>query len=305
MKPWTDEEISQLKELIKYKSCQEVSILLDRSVGAIHCKLKKLRLHAKSHWSDSDIEYLENAWGNTTMNTIAKNLGRSVFAVKIKAQKLQLGAFIDSGDYISYNQLLSAIGKASYSYTYTSWVVKRGLPIKYKKVLNGSFKIIYLSDFWKWAELNKDFIDFDKFPKGALGKEPKWVDDQRRLHQICESKIKTSKWTAYEDEQLLFALKRYKYTCREIANMLGRTEGAVIRRISTLGIKYRPLRENSHNIWTDEQFEKLHQCILDRVPYSIMSEQINKSEKSIRGKVYLLCGTENLDKAFLKMKECE
>lgn len=43
--------------------------------------------------------------------------------------------------------------------------------------MNNTFKIIYLDEFWKWAEKNRSFLDFSKMEPLALGKEPGWVNE--------------------------------------------------------------------------------------------------------------------------------
>ena len=87
-------------------------------------------------WSAEEVEYLEENWGIKSIPNIAKNINRTVAAVKAKAIKLELGEYNNSGIYITFNQLVKALG---YNQSY-SWILERyskhGCPIKTKKKLN-------------------------------------------------------------------------------------------------------------------------------------------------------------------------
>lgn len=61
-------------------------------------------------WKPEELEYLQDQWGYSSVKAIAKALGRSENAINIKAFKLKLGAHLDSGQYLSLNQLLLAVG---------------------------------------------------------------------------------------------------------------------------------------------------------------------------------------------------
>ncbi len=205
------------------------------------------------------------------------------------------------------NQLYTALGVSSSGSTYrkTSWIQKRGLPVRYKTVKNCKFLIIKLADFWEWAEQNQSILDFSRFEPLSLGKEPDWVEQKRRFDNMKSTRIKHTSWTAYEDKLLQERLKLYRYTATEIARDLHRSEGAVIRRISELGIMYRPLRNDSHGTpWTADELEVLHERINAGANYTTLAVYLPRhSEKAIRGRVYRLYGSENLDKVRKKMKE--
>lgn len=64
----------------------------------------------KPNWSQSEIEYLSEQWGTKSILAISKKLGRSPNAIKLKAYKLKLGSFLDSGDYVSLNQIYAILG---------------------------------------------------------------------------------------------------------------------------------------------------------------------------------------------------
>lgn len=251
----------------------------------------------KRNWTADEYRYLEENWGIVSLNRIAKKLNRSKTAIKIKVQRKGLGAFLQNGEYVTVNQLFKAIGKdSSNGYAEYSWIKNRGFPVKLKRVENCSFKIIYIDDFWKWAEQHRNFIDWSKFNENALGREPNWVDAQRRLCINTKNKYHTTPWTKEEDSRLILLLKQYRYTVDELSKRIGRTDGAIQRRCCELKIKERPLKADNHKLWSNEEHFQLEKLIKQGYNYELLAEIFNRSSKAIRGRIYNMYSTENLDK---------
>ncbi|AFL99497.1 hypothetical protein Desde_1065 [Desulfitobacterium dehalogenans ATCC 51507] len=249
------------------------------------------------NWTKEELDYLQDNWGAVSVETIAARLNRSIEAIKIKKDRLGLGAFLDSGEYVTFNQLLKALGITGGSgYLMTSWVKNRGFPIKYKKVLKNKFKVVYLKDFWKWAEKNRSMINWSKVEIGILGEEPPWVLTQRRTDFQSCVKIKTTPWTKGEDKHLHDLLKQFKYNYKELSTKLQRSEGAIQRRINDLALKERPIKADNQIKWTEDEYIQLGEMIKQRLSYEDMSDRLGKSAKAIRGKVYTMYLSENLDK---------
>lgn len=247
-------------------------------------------------WSAEEIAYLEEKWGVTSIPAIAKKLNRSINSIKCKAQKLGLGRFYHQGEYVTLHQLIIAIGqKQNYSYL-NERLERDGFPIKYKTMINDKVKVVYIEDFWKWTKDNQTKIDFSKFEENSLGPEESWVKDKRKLDKAKNREYKTTPWTIQEDRRLEQELNKYKYSYIELSKMFNRTEGAIQRRICDLGLKARPIKANNHIKWTNEEFKQLGEMIKARYNYERMSEVLGKSVKAIRGRVYDMYITENLDK---------
>jgi hypothetical protein len=116
------------------------------------------------NWSKEEETYLIEKWGELSVKAIAKNLNRSENAIMVRKGRLGLGAFLENGEYITWNQLHIALGiSSSNSYKMTSWAKNRNFPMHTKKVKNNSFKVVYLDEWWEWAEKNKDLLDFSNF----------------------------------------------------------------------------------------------------------------------------------------------
>ena len=252
-------------------------------------------------WTTEEIVYLQENYGKYSIPNLAKKLGKSVAAIKVMRQRLGLGAFLMCGEYVSLNQLLLTIsgGASTYSYKMTSWVKNRGLPIHTKKVEKCSFRVVYLDEFWEWAEKNRSFLDFSKMEPLALGEEPLWVAEQRKKDVNAFRLQRKDPWTSEEDSKLIMLLKMHKYGYAELSEMLHRSAGAIQRRCTDLGIKERPVKADNHSAeakWTDADFEILADGIRNGDSYTAIGRRIGKSEKAIRGKVYFVYLTENADK---------
>lgn len=245
--------------------------------------------------------YLEENWGTFSIPTIAKNLGRSVSAVKLRATKIGLGPVLEAGEYVTLNQLFVAVtgSENSYSYKTTSWVQNRGLPIHTKKVDRCSFKVVYLDEFWEWAEKNRSFLDFSKMKPLALGEEPDWVAEQRRKDFYAFANQRKDPWTADDDSRLIMLVKQHKYGYAELSEILCRSAGAIQRRLTDLGVKERPVKADNHSEaakWTDEHYAILADGIRHGDSYTLIGKRLGRSEKAVRGKVYFVYLTENADK---------
>ena len=249
-------------------------------------------------WTKEEVEYLKEKWGNVSIPILAKKLNRSVNAVKLKAGRLNLGPMLENGAYVTLNQLAIALtGKNFSSYCKKSWIENRVMPVHNKKVIKNTFKIVYLDEFWKWAEKNRSFLDFSKMESLTLGKEPEWVNEQRKKDYTSNALQRKDKWTPYEDDKLRYLLKQQKYGYAEVAEILHRSEGAIQRRCADLGIRERPVKADiCGNLWTDDMYRIIAKGIKNGDSYSLIANRIGKSEKAVRGKVYNKYLTENADK---------
>lgn len=159
--------------------------------------------------------------------------------------------------------------------------IENGLPIKKHLVKNSRFKVIDIDDFWKWAEQNKDIVNFSQMEENVLGKEPEWVKQKRRID--IREKFKKTPWTPTEDKKLIQLLDKYEYTYDDLCKALNRTEGAIKRRIITLGLTQRPIR-NYDRHWTEEETEKLLVMKSKGHCWEEIGRELNRSGSAVRGK---------------------
>ena len=257
-------------------------------------------------WSPEEIEYLRESWGTTSYEGMSQALHRTVGAIREKASRLGLGRFYDHGDYVTLNRLYVAFcGRNFNSYNVKTWLHDRHMPISNKKRSNGSrVRIVYLDEFWEWAEQHRSFLDFSRMEEYALGWEPAWVAEQRAKDILKHQAHRTDPWTPLEDSRLRGLLRQHKYTWPELSKELGRSEGAIQRRINDLGIKERPIMAGPHDgSWTPECVETLKRGILNGDPYHVIGQKVGKSEKAVRGYVWRTWRTEVADRIRQIIKE--
>lgn len=250
------------------------------------------------NWTPEEVEYLKTVWGTTSYEGMAKTLNRSVDGIRQKASKLGLGRFYSHGEYVTLNQLYNALfGRNVSTYVLKSWIQDRDMPIHYKKRSNRSrVRIVYLDEFWEWAAEHRSFLDFSEMEEYALGWEPDWVADQRSKDFRKRIDHRTVPWTPLEDQRLRNLLAQNRFTWPEMSKELGRSEGAIQRRINDLKIEDRPIRANPHaGSWTPEAVAVLKAGVLNGDPYSQIAQKIGKSEKAVRGYVYRVWKTERAD----------
>lgn len=254
----------------------------------------------KRHWTAEEESLLAESWGVCGIPALAKKLNRSQGAIKLRASRLHLGPLLMGGDYVTLNQLVTAFNRTgSYSYKMISWVENRGLPVHNKRVQQNAFRVVYLKEFWTWAEKNRSFLDFSKLEPLAFGEEPAWVAEQRERDFKACSLQRKDPWTPAEDAKLRMLLEQYKCTYEQMSDMLRRSPGAIQRRCADFGLKARPVRINPHGpeaVWHQEDYDRLAEGIKSGESYMSISKALGKSEKAIRGKVYYCYLTENADK---------
>ena len=304
---WSAEEDAYILEHWKEQTDAEIATALGRMPHAVYkrgvslgLQRRKPNIKGKRVWTAEDLNYLQESWGRVSIGSLCKQLDRSEAAVMNKVQELGLGRFLDNGEYVTLNQLLIAVTgtTAAYSYKRISWVENRGMPIHYRLVKEKRVKVVYIDEFWKWAEKNRAFIDFSKMEPMALGKEPEWVAEQRKRDFQGYAIQRKDPWTSEDDSRLIMLLREHKYTYAELSEMLQRSSGAIQRRCCDLGIKERPVKAEvtAASRWTEKDFEILADGIRNGECYAQIGKKLGRSDKAIRGKVYWVYLTEDADK---------
>lgn len=246
-----------------------------------------MKLRAGKAWTTEEIDYLENKWGIVTVSYIAKKLGRTETSITLKAQRMKLGSRL-AGEYVTFNELLTALGlQGSYSWLREKYITINGLPVKKR----GKYLKIKIDDFWKWAEQHKQILNFSKFEKNSLGKEPSWVDEKRRADLSNPRKVSNNRpWTKEEDALLIQKTKSCRYTYKDLSKDLRRTENAVKRRLYDLGVPYRPVPMDTHVKWTDEENNKMMELYRKGFDTYVIANMLNKSQLSISDRIKALGG---------------
>lgn len=248
----------------------------------------KTATRSKATWTEDEKNYLQDKWGSCSVKYIAKKLGRTEFSILNKAQKMKLGSRILADDSITFNELLTALGlQGSYSWLRDKYINKNGLPAKRR----GKYLKIKIDAFWKWAEQHKQILNFSKFEKNTLGKEPDWVDERRRADLSNPRKVSNNRpWTKEDDALLIQKTKSCRYTYKDLSRDLKRTENAIKRRLYDLGVPYRPIPMDTHVKWTDEENNKMMELYKKGFDSYVIANILNKSQLSISDRIKALGG---------------
>lgn len=194
-------------------------------------------------WRHEDDEVLREYGALRSPRWIAKQIGRTPNGVERRLERLGiLNKHAETGTY-SANELASIIGTDAK--TVIKWIKERGLSAQqgsyfrqwaYEKrtpIANETHKpwFIVADDFWKWAENNKQRLNFSRFEHGDFINEPPWVEEERKK-RVKLPKTKTL-WTEEEDA-LAWKLYYTGHTQKEIAQILKRSLNGVEKRIKRL-----------------------------------------------------------------------
>jgi len=99
-------------------------------------------------WTPEDEDLLRENWGTMTMQRLCKKLNRSKNAIMARVQRLGLAPYLESGDYVTVNQVHNAFYGTNFStYQLKSWVKDRGFPMRNKRRGKNTYRVIYLDDF--------------------------------------------------------------------------------------------------------------------------------------------------------------
>ena len=256
-------------------------------------------------WTPEQVEYLQENWGKKSIPALAKSLERSEYAIKVKANRLHLGSLLDSGDYITFNQLYKAIYGRNPSAEERVRLARYDFPMHFHRVQNNKFRIVFLDEFWNWAEHNKTHIDFSRMEPYALGMEPDWLSRHRSAQYNQRMKLKSSmRWSAGADAQLQRMLAEGKSTIDDLCRALGRSAGSIYKRIQLKELPRPKPAEKRSSEWTAEEYAILEGLCLNAMNPSVMTDHLPRhSEKAIREKIYGAFGSEDVDAAAAEIRK--
>ncbi|WP_257985089.1 helix-turn-helix domain-containing protein [Bacillus sp. T33-2] len=163
------------------------------------------------------------------MQKIAEKLGRNPKSLEMTLiRKRGTSSTIDSTGMITAGELAKVMGVDRN--TVIGWTSRHGLPFK-KKVTRykKTFTFIDINEFWAWAELNRQRIDFSKLVRNSLPPEPDWVQAERKNKKANNYRS----WTVLEEEQLI-QLASSGLPLKSIAEILNRSHGSVEKKYNRL-----------------------------------------------------------------------
>lgn len=269
-------------------------------------RLKPAR-NKKKPWSANEEAMLEEKWGLVSVPQLSKILGRSKDAIRVRAFRLGLGRHIESGYRISVNQLFQRISMRNYRKDVVDLWIANGFPVKYHRVNKNRFRVVDLDEFWEWAEQHKDLINLKHMEPLALGKEPDWVKVKRNADKDLAKRTHLNNnqpWTKWEDLKLERMLVSGKYTLKEIASELRKTEGAVNRRSYDLAINDLRPKRAPNRMWTKEEERTLLEMRNAGHSYEQIADRLGRSASAVHGKYERILNPEYM-KRYIRGKSKE
>jgi len=184
----------------------------------------------RREWRKDEINYLKECIGFQKITTIAKNLDRSYESVRLKMNRLGISNTKAQTGFVTMGELAKIL-KIERN-TIRGWAKNHGLPCMKRVVRRSkSFYFIDPIDFWNWAEMHKEKIQFSNINSQVLLPEPEWVDHERKKerdnHIIKKKNYKY--WTTGEDQRLL-ELRKNGLTFKEIGVRMNRSSHSVAGR---------------------------------------------------------------------------
>ncbi len=239
-------------------------------------------------WTEEEKTFLAENWGTYSLPYIAESLGRTETAVIREVNLLQLGPFLEGGDYVTLNAIRTA-----FSSGVETWI-RRGIPLRKRKMKRRSFWVVNLEEFWAWAEKNTDVVNVAKLPKNMLGKEPDWVDGERAW------RVKTTErreWTPGEVQRLRSLALTGKYSVEELARELCRSYGSVYAKLKSLRLGYAVKDREKKAPWTAAEDAALDA----QIHQNKHNDEIDipgRGYAAIRSRLWARYGTTNARKAW-------
>lgn len=210
------------------------------------------------------------------------------------AIQMKLGGYTSNLDDITFDALCKVLG-VGWSSSYKSYVVKRGLKVRRKKISDTAYRhVVNIDDFWEWAEKNQDILHFDRFEENMLGKEPQWAKEKRK-RDVDNPYIHN--WSPEKESRLAAMLRQYKYTWEEFEEEFGCCRQNLSKKMIALGLKERPLRKPNSREWTDEEMEIMETAVLSgKTVKEIQLLVPRKTISAIQNKLFVSYGSKSIKK---------
>jgi hypothetical protein len=293
---WTPEEVDILKACYDRIPDEEIAEKIlkvtgnVRTVDSIQNKANKIGMYkANKAWTPEEIDCLETWFGNTPLHLLAKRVSkisgipRTEEAVHAKLIRMGLSDSVQNTGKLTAQELCSIIGVTHHCVT--RWIKKKMLRGEHRATLRTKKHwLIKIEDFWKFAEANKNLIDFSRIEPLSLIPEPEWFEEERRKDFYHFPKKHYKEWTPEEVHKLLVLYKR-KMSNEEIAKELQRSEVSVRTKIYKM-INNGQLHKNIivQLPWREVEIELMYKLEKEGLTDPQIAEELGRTEMQIASK---------------------
>lgn len=188
----------------------------------------KPRRRNKRTWTGEEDNKIMEMVGVYNYDTIGIAVGRSERAVQHRL------LILDTEDKTLLTGMMTAADLGRLVKRDKSYIIKlireHGLPatqpnLRFKTKEEKTFRWMIDPDkFWKWAEQNRDKLNFHQIDAGSILPEPNWVEEQRRID--FQKPVTRKRWTE-EDKKRAIELLDQGYTRVEVAKVFNRSTSSI------------------------------------------------------------------------------
>lgn len=296
---WTRDEDEFLFQNIDKLTYEKLSQKLNREISDVKSRTKKFKLKRTTAYLKKYHNFIVENGEKKTAKEIADELEVPARLVKQYCRENDVYILMSKGKMKASVRaknlgIEKKITKINSSMTFKDWCIYWMNTYKIGTSSNVTLEKYYIcfcrwceSDlFWKWAENHSSMIEWNKVEKNVLGAEPEWVDEMRTSKiRSTDLSTKKKKWSKDEIEKLRWMLNQYKFTYPEICQELGRSHGAVKRKIHDLGIKQRPVYLPNTKKYSTEEVNEILRLYEKGYSFKQISTKLGRSEAGVRGKI--------------------
>ena len=293
---WTDAELSKLNKLVSKKSITELAIYFNTTNDAIITVAHRNGIYLnddKIHWTEEDNAVLRELAKTLDLSEIAIKMNRSTSAVRLQAERQNIKImpnkkFIESVWTEENNkelQMLVSEGKSlleicSLMNKKDATVLKKArelnLDIKKEEQREWSEgEIVRLRELYKTKKISELVKELNRTSSSI-----KAMAKKLGINLMSDRK----NWTAEEYKLLEKLTMIDKKTPKEIAEILGRTEDAIIIKINRRGLQ---IQTNDKRFWTKKE-ETLLSDLWGTESFETIAKKLNRTVSSIKNKAFLL-----------------
>lgn len=293
---WTEEELTKLSKLSTKKSITELARYFNTTNDAIITVAHRNGIYLnddKIHWTEEDNSILKELAKTLDLSEIALKMNRTTSAIRLQAERQKIKImpnkkFVESLWTEENNrelQMLVSEGKSLLEIC-SLMNKKDATVLKKARELNLDIKneeqrawtedeIVRLRELSKTKKISELVKELNRTSSSI-----KAMAKKLGINVISDRK----NWT--EEEYLLLEKLTMvdKKTPKEIAEILGRTEDAIIIKINRRGLQ---IQTNDKRFWTEEE-EILLSDLWGEESFEIIAKKLNRTVSSIKNKAFLL-----------------
>lgn len=295
---WTSEEDEYIKSNFGNKPFSEMAKHLNCAITIVQNRAKTLGFEVEKktarRWTEEEIKLLKIMAPKYLNKTIARKLNRSINELNKKARELGIKLIVKRPVWKKWKIkfLKENINILSLSQ------IGKELEVNYYQIMDklDELGIEYNNNFWSEEEINILTELADKVYIRELAKTTKLSELVKELNRTSSSIKSMAKkleiniisdrknWTEEEYNLLEKLTMIDKKTPKEIADIFGRSEDAIIIKINRRGLQ---IQTNDKRFWTKEE-ETLLSDLWGTESFENIAKKLNRTVSSIKNKAFLL-----------------